>query len=86
MHTYSKEKDGTYAVGLWLTTAMEYRFMPLFYVADHANAIAAACTLNGAEPTEFSILKEPPAKSRPTVPWWAAVLIGMLISLVFRLH
>lgn len=87
MHTFSRQKDGTYAVGIWLASAFEYRFIALFHVTDIANAMLAVTQLNGSpDATPFNILKfEPPTKKLVVMPWWAGFLLGIMLSIAFRL-
>jgi hypothetical protein len=89
MHTYIKEKDGTYAVGTWLANSLEFRFVPMFYVANVAHAIATACMLNGGDlaPDEVKIIKhaEYDKKARG-VPSWAFVIIGVFFGALMRPH
>ena len=92
MHTYKKEPDGTYAVGQWLVGLLEYKFMPMFYVADRQNAIAAINALNGADLTaaplypDFHVVAEhePKKKRSGKGAWiWTSVLIGVLCGAAF---
>lgn len=88
MHTFKKETDGTYAVGQWLVGLLEYKFMPIFYVSDRQNAIAAINALNGADLTaaplypDFHVIAEhEPKKRSGKGAWiWTAVLIGAILG------
>jgi hypothetical protein len=90
MHTYSKEKDGTFAVGQWLNNSLEFRFVPLFYVASVGHAIAATCMLNGAAdsiPDELTIVRHADHdKKARGVPSWAYIVIGMLFGALMQHH
>ena len=82
MHSFKKERDGTYAVGQWLTGSLEYRFIPLFHVANMQIAMAAINTLNGVIPVnDFHILSEPkPDKRNYIVPGFIGFMLGALIG------
>jgi hypothetical protein len=91
MHTFKKEADGTYAVGQWLVGALEFKFMPIFYVSDRQNAIAAINALNGADLTaaplypDFKVIAEhEPKKRRHKGTFIAtAIIIGAIIGMTF---
>ena len=87
MHTFKKEKDGSYAIGQWLVGMLEYRFMPIFYVADRQGAIAAINSLNGAGlgdvPIYHVVREHEPKKRSNKGAWvWTAILIGALLGAV----
>jgi hypothetical protein len=86
MHTYKKEKDGTYAIGQWLTSALEYKFVTLFYVKSTQDAIAALSALNGADFSKtpvfpnFNIVQEYEPPKRTGLKWFGALATGFLIA------
>ena len=91
MHTFKKETDGTYAVGQWLVGGLEFKFMPMFYVADRQNAISAINALNGADLTaaplypDFHVVSEhePKKRSGKGTFVWTSLLIGLMIGIAY---
>ena len=85
MHTFAKQKDGTYAVGQWLQSAIEYRFIVLFHVGEFKHAIDAVNTLNGTiAPVTFPVLSYPKKPQKLTItPMIAALAIGMIYGAIF---
>jgi hypothetical protein len=86
MHTYRKEKDGTYAVGQWLTMALEYKFVVLFYVATMQDAIAALSALNGADFSQtpifpnFNVVQEYEPPKRTALKWFGSSMLGVAMA------
>jgi hypothetical protein len=82
MHTYRKEKDGTYAVGQWLTMSLESKFVTLFYVANMQDAISALSALNGADFSQtpifpnFKVVHEYEPPKRNALKWFGNIMIG----------
>jgi hypothetical protein len=88
MHTYKKEKDGTYAVGQYLTMALESKFVTLFYVNTAQDAIAALSALNGADFSKtpifpnFHIVHEYEPPKRNALKWFGNFMVGIVIAFV----
>jgi hypothetical protein len=87
MHTYKKEKDGTYAVGQYLTMALESKFVTLFYVKSAQDAIAALSALNGVDFSKtpifpnFNIVQEYEPPKRNALKWLGNIVIGFVFAL-----